>query len=349
MTVLRRAVTAFLALKVAVASLNAVLFPRLRRGGRSPMREDAAVLVPARDEERNLPETLPGLVAELPGRVWVLDDGSGDATAAVAARLGATVLAGAPLPPGWLGKSWACSQLAAAVDAGYLVFTDADVRWLPGAVDAVLDALADADVVTVFPTQRTPGPALWLTVPLIDDVLLSFLPAPLVDAPVPAAAAANGQVLAFRRDAYERLGGHASVAGEVIEDVALARRAKAAGLRLRILLGDGLVETTMYRSYDELAAGFGKSLLAAHGGSRLLLAADLAWHVAAYTLPAVLAPALPAWRPTALLGAAGRMIVLAATRRPLWEAAGAPLSPLLGLRPAWRATRPRRWKGRPLP
>src|SRR5512146_2013470 len=146
-------------------------------------RPEISLLVPARDEGRRLPAALAGMRAQDVAEIIVLDDQSGDDTAAVVRRAAAAdarvrLLRGTPPPPGWSGKNWACHQLAAAARGDVLLFCDADVLLAPGAVDACLTQLRAqrADVFSVFPRQHTRMLGERLLVPLIDDVLLAFLP-----------------------------------------------------------------------------------------------------------------------------------------------------------------------------
>jgi glycosyltransferase involved in cell wall biosynthesis len=295
---------AFLAVQLVVLAVNAVSFPHLHRAPADhERRARTSLLVPARDEALNLPETLPALLAQGAGEVVVLDDGSSDGTAAILAALAARhpalrVLPGRPLPPGWTGKNWACAQLASAARGEVLVFTDADVCWHPGALDAVLGVLreAGADLVTAWPRQRTVGLAERVAVPQLDLLLLGALPWPLVGAlPQASLAAANGQLMAWRREAYDRVGGHAAVRAELLEDMALARRAKGLGLRLALRLGAPLLETRMYRSWRDVLEGFGKNVLAAVGGRRAALAALVGVNLLAHTLCWPLALLDPRW------------------------------------------------------
>jgi hypothetical protein len=350
LTLLRRLVVVFLAGRIAVNVVNWRTFPRLRAAVRGDL-ERVSVLVPARDEAGNLPLTLPGLARQGAGEVLVLDDHSEDGTAEVAAAVeGVKVLTGAPLPDGWLGKAWALHQLAEAARGDWLVFTDADVYWEPGAVAGFLDALEaqGARVGSIFPTQDTVTWGERLTVPVIDEVLLSGLPYPILHADVsPHAVTANGQAIAIHREVYDAIGGWAAVRGRIVEDVAFGRLARREGNAVALALGDGVVHTRMYRGYREALAGFGKNLLTAHGRSRGLLLADVAWHALAYTLPAALAPRHPAWRLPLALGIAQRAVVAATTRRNPLEAVLAPLLPIAGLPVALRALQRRQtWKGR---
>jgi hypothetical protein len=360
-------ITAFHVVKLGGLLVNLVTFPTLRRQrgardrsrtpGRSP-RPATSVLVPARDEAGRLPAALRGIRRQAADEILVLDDESADETVSVAERAAAgdsrvRLLRGSPVPPGWTGKTWACQQLADAARGELLVFCDADVSLRPGALDALWSEMCAqrADVFSVFPRQRTATTGERLLVPLIDEVLLAFLPHPLLRLPAAAAATANGQLLAFRRPAYAAVGGHASVAGELVEDVALARRTRRAGLTLGLALGGDLVGARMYRGYLESVRGFGKSLRAVHGGSDLALAGAVTWHVLAYTVPWLLLRRTRTWRVIAALGLAQRLLVnLKTGRRALAEAALVPVTPLAVV-PAYvlALRRAAQWKGRRYP
>jgi glycosyltransferase involved in cell wall biosynthesis len=355
---LARAVIAFHAVKLAGLVANRFMFPVLSRPDPAPARSaglDVSLLVPARDEGRRLPAALPGLLAQDVAEIVVLDDQSSDDTAAVvrlAARADPRVrlVPGTPPPPGWTGKNWACHQLAAIARGDILLFCDADVLLAPGAVDACAAQMRaqHAEVFSVFPRQRTGTLGERLLVPLIDDVLLAFLPHCLLRLPVPSAATANGQLLMFRRGAYETLGGHAAVAGDINEDLALARRTRRAGLRLGLALGGDLVSARMYAGYRECVPGFGKSLRAAHGGHAAALALTAAWHLLAYTAPWLAWRRRPLWRAAAVLGLVQRLLVNAKTGRGApGEAALVPVTPLAAL-PVYALAlrRSARWKGR---
>ena len=356
-TALARAVVAFHAVKLAGVAANLVMFPALRPATDAG-RPATSLLVPARDEGRRLRAALAGLRAQDVTEIIVLDDQSSDDTAAVVRRAAAAdprvrLLRGAPLPAGWTGKNWACHQLAAAARGDILLFCDADVTLAPGAVEACWAQMRAqrADVFSVFPRQQTATLGERLLVPLIDDVLLAFLPHRLLRLPVPSAATANGQLLMFRRSAYDMLGGHAAVAGLINEDLALARRARRAALRLGLALGGDLVSARMYSGYGESVRGFGKSLRAAHGGRDSALALSAAWHLLAYTVPWLAWRRRRAWRAAAVLGLAQRILVNAKTGRGApGEAVLVPVTPLAAL-PAYALAfrRNARWKGRRYP
>jgi glycosyltransferase involved in cell wall biosynthesis len=356
-TALARAVVAFHAIKLAGVAANLVLFPTLRPQERAG-RPEISLLMPARDEGRRLPAALAGLLAQDVTEIVVLDDQSGDDTAAVVRHAAGTdprvrLVYGTPPPPGWTGKNWACWQLAGAARGDVLLFCDADVVLAPGAVDACWAQMCAqrAEVFSVFPRQRTATLGERLLVPLIDDVLLAFLPHGLLRLPVPSAATANGQLLMFRRSAYDVLGGHEAVADDLNEDLALARRARRAALRLGLALGGDLVSARMYAGYRESVRGFGKSLRAAHGGRDGALAVTAAWHLLAYTVPWLTWHRGRAWRTAAVLGLAQRVLVNAKTGRGApGEAVLVPVTPLAAL-PVYALAfrRSARWKGRCYP
>ena len=344
---------AFLAVQGAVLLLNLVAFPVLgARARRAYPRPRVSLLVPVRDEAAVLPETLPTWLAQGADELCVLDDGSADATPRLLAAAGVRVLTGAPLPPGWSGKNWACHQLAEAATGDVLVFTDADVAWRSGALGRVVDELVatDAGLLTVWPRQRCETLGERMVVPLIDLLLLANLPHPLVRAlPFDSLAGASGQLMAWRRDAYARSGGHAALAGEVLEDVRLAQRAKRSGVALTLRLGGPWVETRMYRSWAEVVAGFGKNVLAGTGGSRLALVTVWLLNLLAYTMPWPLAWAQPRWWALAVAGVALRALANLKCGRAAWEAVLQPLAPIAMAPIVWRALMRGggyAWKGR---
>ena len=358
------AVLAFLAVKASVLLVNLRLFPTLRTAAAAavvPTSPDrVALLIPIRDEAANLPSTLPGMLRSGADEVIFLDDGSTDGSArmidaAVADLPSGTrslvrVVTGRPRPAGWSGKTWACHQLAECSAVDVLIFCDGDVQLGPGAVPAMTAAMQqqDADVFSVFCRQTVGSWAERLLLPLICDVVLCFLPFPLLRLPVPAAATAFGGLLAFRRPAYDRLGGFAAVRAEVVEDVAIARRTRLAGLTLGLALGGDVARVRMYRGYRQVVAGMGRGLLPVAGGRRWLVLAGFGWHLIAYTAPLLLLGRSGWWRAAAVLGIAERVLVEAKTGGRDWAAAVlVGLSPIAALPVVGQSLRTRQvWKGR---
>ncbi|XLE20000.1 glycosyltransferase family 2 protein [Deinococcus radiomollis] len=343
----------FLLYKLGTLAVNALAFPVLKASSPLPAAPTVSILVPARDEAGNLPHTLPRLLSQGASEVLVLDDASTDDTARIAAELcagvpGARLLSGQPRPPGWHGKPWACMQLGQAATGEVLIFTDADVCWQPGTLNALLRRLehSGADLLTVWPRQETRTWGERLLAPLVDDVLLSILPAPIIRLPFASMSAGNGQLMAFRRASYHKLGGHALVKGEVLEDVSFAAGLKARGGRVALCLGGDLMSVRMYRDYRGAVSGFAKSLHAVHGGSRAVMAGSWLWHFAVYTLPWLRGR----WLLTGL-GLLERLLVNLKTGRTrpadLLEVLLTPVTPLAALPVyllGWRRTY--RWKGR---
>lgn len=357
MTVLLRAVVGFLLVKLATLAVNLVSFPVLGTRHRRPASAGpVSLLVPVRNEAATLARFLPAVLAQSGvAEVIVLDDESEDGSVALATSLlagtpHARLVRGTPAPPGWVGKTWACQQLAEQAHGELLIFCDADVVLAAGAVEAVAAELVAqrADLFSVFPRQLTATLGEALLTPLIDDVLLCFLPFGLLSADVPAAATANGSLLAMRRPACTALAGFSAVRSEIVEDVALARKARQAGLKLGLALGGELVQTRMYDGYAPTVQGLGRGLLAVAGGSRARLAAATGWHLAAYTLPLLAASRRRRWLLPLGLGLLERLLVgLKCHPRTAWQAVLTPLSPVAFVPVAIQASRRRQqWKGR---
>ena len=275
-------------ISIALAGMALILlsnwwaFPRLRDSTASVGEVKASLLIPARNEAGVIGATIEGLLLQTytDFELLILDDHSDDGTAcaAKAAAKGdtrLTVLEGRAIPPGWLAKSWACQQLAAQATGEILVFSDADVGWSSGALVALLDEIerSGADMLAVMPTQRAVSWAERLCVPLMAMAIHAYLPVVAVHrTPFRLLAAANGQCLAFKRAAYERLGGHTVVRDNIVEDVGLARRVKGMGLRLRMVEADGLISCRMYCDWRSVREGYAKNILAGFGGSAGLIA-----------------------------------------------------------------------------
>lgn len=293
----------FLALSLAplllfalIAILNALTFPRLRAAERrSDTLPLVSVLVPMRNEAGVIGETLRSLLAQTyPNfEVLVLDDQSTDGCADEARAAGGgdprlRVFSGKALPTGWTGKVWACHQLSEQAAGDFLLFTDADVRWQPDALMALVSEAqrTQADLLTVWPTQITVTWSERLVVPLMAFSILAYLPVLAVHhLSWPVFSAAMGQCLLFRRNAYQQVGGHASISDRVLDDMAFAYAIKRHRLRLRMADGNGLIQTRMYRNWQQVRDGFGKNILAGHGNSVFLLLLSTVFHWWLFILP----------------------------------------------------------------
>jgi chlorobactene glucosyltransferase len=223
-----------------------------------------------------------------------------------------------------------------------LVFADSDVCWGPGALISVVGWMARsrADCFTVWPAQETRTWSERLVVPMMMFAILAYLPEVCVRfVPWPVFAAANGQFLAFRRAAYERIGGHAAVRSSVVEDISLAWQIKRNGLRLVMSLGDGLIHGRMYASWRQVRHGFAKNILAGHGDSPFFLLVSVVFHWLVFLLPwfwlavglanRLSREALGAPLAMIALGVGARALSAAASRHYLRDAFLLPVSVLL--------------------
>jgi glycosyltransferase involved in cell wall biosynthesis len=314
--------------------------------------ENVAVLLPVRDEAHRVTPCLESLLAQdSKPRIIVLDDGSTDGTRELVSLSGVTVLSGAPLPAGWLGKPYACQQLAdAAGDAEILVFVDADVVLRPDAVTRAVALLGQSQVDLLSPYPQIEANKLGerLVQPLLQWSWLTFLPLRAMERlRNPSLAAAGGQFLVVRAAAYRRAGGHAAVRGEVLEDIALARAVKRSGGRIALADGSRIATCRMYMSWRELVEGYSKSLWASFG-SPVAAALVTLGLLGLYVVPLLIGR----WLGLAayLVAVLGRVVSARATGGRAWpDALAHPVSILLFawlLVRSYRRRRTTRWKGR---
>ncbi|NDF87242.1 MAG: glycosyltransferase family 2 protein [Gammaproteobacteria bacterium] len=172
------------------------------------------------------------------------------------------MLKGAPLQPGWLGKNFACHQLANATDARYLVFVDADVRLGPEAVAAAISKMNEWgwDFISPYPKQIARSFIERLVQPLLQWSWFASVPLRFAEMyRLPSMAVANGQFLIIKSSAYVAVGGHEAIKGEVIDDVELSRALIRAKFKGFVAEGSQISQCRMYKSGQELIAGYAKS------------------------------------------------------------------------------------------
>lgn len=309
-----------LALLSAVGATIATLhtaynLSRLRRPRPGTVDESVSVLVPARDEANHIESCVSAVLASTGVahlELLVFDDASVDGTADVVIHCAAAdprlrLLRGdADPPPGWLGKTWACAQLAEAATGEVLVFLDADVVLAPTGLAATVGQLRDTslDLVCPYPRQLADGLLPRLVQPLLQWSWLTLLPLGLAEqSGRESLTAANGQLLACVADAYRNVGGHGAVRADVLDDIGLLRAFKRNGFRGIVTDGTEVATCRMYDSAEQLVAGYTKSLWAAFG-SPAGAAAVVALLCTVYVAPPVIALGAPTSR-ARRLGAAG--------------------------------------------
>lgn len=244
-----------------------------------------SIIVPARNEADNLKALLPSLQALRyePRELIVVDDDSADETAAVARGHGARVVrTGGDPPAGWTGKAWACQRGASVADGAWLLFTDAATVHAPESLDAALAAAraGGLDALSLVPEPRAAGFWQRLLLPIATGARFAGLAADRVNRS-PDDALLDGSYLLVARPAYNAVNGHAAVAGQLAEDLALAIRLSAAGRRLGLYRSAGLVTKRAPSDPAELAASLtrltvGLLELAPRRGAGLVAAALLA-------------------------------------------------------------------------
>lgn len=228
-----------------------------------------SVLIPARNEEDNIKICLDSIIDQSYKNieVIVLDDGSEDNTYSYASETAAgdkriRVVKGNPLPGNFTGKNWACHQLSLLAAGSYLLFIDADVMLKP---DSIRSAINETEtnklkLLSVFPSQIIHSAGEWLLVPLVNWLLLTFLPLKLVHSSRSSSfAAANGQFMLFNATAYQKAGGHKILSNAITEDIEFVRLFKMKGYSVKTYLGGDLVYCRMYKNFSDSLRGFSKN------------------------------------------------------------------------------------------
>lgn len=269
-----------------------------------------SVIIPARDEARNIEACLRSVLASEYGNLEaiVVDDHSSDGTAAIAQRVAdedaqrqgrvrARVIQAPPLPEGWFGKQWACQSGADAARGEIFCFTDADTRHGPELLGRSAGAMRSrgADLFTVAGAQD--AESFWEKVlqPFVFSILLSRYGGleQMSRSKNPVNKIANGQFMMMTRTTYLKIGGHAVVRDHVAEDLRLAQVVTERGMQAHMVLARDHMRTRMYHSLAEIRRGWGKNVFAA--GRDTLPLGPLAQRIFPWVFPVpALLPALPA-------------------------------------------------------
>ncbi len=263
-------VIVFLSFCLLTAIANLIWVKRLEHYAPPNKFPKVSVLIPARDEEINIAKCINSLLEQdYPNfEVVVLDDNSTDETGFILKGLAnknpqLRVIQGAPLPQGWLGKHWACHQLAESTMSDLILFTDADTIHKPGMLRQAVGALEKerADLITAFPKEEVVTLGEQLIVPIMGWGIHSFLPIRFAQwLHWSGLSVTIGQFMLFQRSAFDAVGGYEAVKQNIIDDVALGRLIIDHGFAWRLLDGTQYITCRMYHNFSETIEGFSKNV-----------------------------------------------------------------------------------------
>ena len=262
----------------AIILYNFFTAPRLKNENyKSEEKPLISILIPARNEEKNIAECLNSVLNQTYKNyeVIVLDDNSVDNTKLIVKKYlneKVKLIEGAELPTGWLGKNWACYQLSKTANGKLFLFLDADVRLHVNTVNAAVNVFYKykLKMLSVFPVQKISSFGEYLIVPLLNWLLLTFLPLRKVyTSKRKSFSAAIGQFIIIDKNTYNEIGGHKSVKNKIVEDLEIARNLKSRGYKIMSVLGSGFVECRMYENFTEAFKGFSKNFYPAFNSNIL--------------------------------------------------------------------------------
>jgi chlorobactene glucosyltransferase len=261
----------FLIIRFAVTVFNFISNPKLPPSAIN-YSDLVSILIPARDEEDNILTLLKSIKSQNYSHyeVIILDDNSSDGTFNICEQFCSSdsrfkIIKGKELPEGWLGKNYACYQLAEMASGKFLLFIDADESVADGLINNTLHRIKQGKLalLSLFTNQVMITLGERLVIPLMHFILLNTLPLRLVRlAKNPALSAASGQFMMFESASYHAHQWHAQVKDRIVEDVEIMKLIKAYQLKAEALLANGYIACRMYKSFSEAVAGFSKNLLA---------------------------------------------------------------------------------------
>ncbi len=216
---------------------------------------DITVLIPARDEEEVIGETLSALMTQGKNlKIILIDDHSCDKTARIARHSGLVnlkIIEGQSLPEGWSGKLWALEQGRKQVKTSNILLLDADIKLKPGTIATLLNKMEKEklDLISLMAFLRMEKFWEKLLMPAFIYFFKLLYPFSLSNTPTSSVAAAAGGCILIKRSALESAGGFASIKNNLIDDCTLAETIKKNGGKIWL----GLTHSAMsLRDYNNL-------------------------------------------------------------------------------------------------
>lgn len=239
-----------------------------------------SILIPARNEEKNISNLLSDLTnlnyKNL--EIIVYNDNSTDKTASIIYEFSTLnqnikLINGNEPEIGWLGKNFACHQLALQSKGEVLLFLDADVRVGNDLINKSLNYQQkhNLKLLSIFPKQLMTNLGAEMAVPIMNWILLSLLPLFMVRwSSWISFSAANGQFMMFNTVTYKQLLPHNHFRNNKVEDIAIIKYYKTKKLPVATLLGEESISCNMYNHLDEAIDGFSKNVFQFFGGSVII-------------------------------------------------------------------------------
>lgn len=283
MEVLAYIIFGFTAIQFVVALANLLFLQRLPAA--SGCDALVSILVPARNEENNVPQLIEEVLSQSHQNfeLIIFNDQSTDDTAKIVESYCSQdsriqLINSEELPSGWTGKNFACHTLANNAKGEYLLFLDADVQISGDIIGRTLSAMQKHKLalLSIFPVQKMVSTGERLVVPNMNYILLSLLPLILVrKSKFSSLSAANGQFMLFDAGKYKQYQLHKKVSMQRVEDIQIARMLKYGQEKIACLSSTNQVQCRMYNGYREAINGLSRSVIMFFGNS--FVAALLFW------------------------------------------------------------------------
>ncbi|PXV68204.1 glycosyl transferase family 2 [Dysgonomonas alginatilytica] len=264
-------------IRLLVSAVNLLTNVYLPQGVRLENHPKVSILIPARNEEANIGKLLADIenLSYTNYEVIVYNDCSTDNTANIVKQVicknrNIKLIEGGELGNGWLGKNFACNNLAFKATGEYFLFLDADVRVSRQLIEQSVYLMKKQrlKLLSIFPKQIISNKETLLAIPLMNWILLSLLPLILIRwSSWTSFSAANGQFMLFEAQAYKLLEPHAVHKANKVEDIAICRYYKKKKMRVSTILGNEDIQCNMYNALNESIDGFSKNIFDFFGGN----------------------------------------------------------------------------------